>query len=212
MLLTFFQALAAEMAPDTRVNCVAPGFVPTRFADFLTSNAEIVRSFWPQNIISSLSLEKYILNLTLCFSAFQRKGIEEKTLLNRLGTTEDMAAATAFLASDEASYITGETLVVGGGAPSRLQFLFLVFTLLRSLYFLPCALFRCMFSLKTGINKLGIKVASVELPSQLLYLPVSKSLFVTEKAWSNTLVCDVKLEIFLIQARCNICAQLKTGS
>ncbi|KAG5561302.1 hypothetical protein RHGRI_004363 [Rhododendron griersonianum] len=89
-LLGLTKVLAAEMAPDTRVNCVAPGFVPTRFADFLTSNDEI------------------------------RKSIEEKTLLNRLGTTEDMAAATAFLASDDASYITGETLVVGGGAPSRL--------------------------------------------------------------------------------------------
>lgn len=46
--------------------------------------------------------------------------MEEKTLLNRLGTTEDMAAAAAFLASDDASYITGETLVVAGGTPSRL--------------------------------------------------------------------------------------------
>ena len=50
----------------------------------------------------------------------QKKGIEDKTLLNRLGTTKDMAAATAFLASDDASYITGETLVVAGGIPSRL--------------------------------------------------------------------------------------------
>lgn len=50
----------------------------------------------------------------------QKKAIEEKTLLNRLGTTEDMAAATAFLASDDASYITAETLVVAGGIPSRL--------------------------------------------------------------------------------------------
>ncbi|XP_043691338.1 tropinone reductase-like 3 isoform X1 [Telopea speciosissima] len=84
------KALAAEMAPNTRVNCVAPGFVPTRFADYITSN-EIIR-----------------------------KAIEERTLLNRLGTTEDMAAATAFLASSDASYITGETLVVAGGTPSRL--------------------------------------------------------------------------------------------
>ncbi|RVX07964.1 Tropinone reductase-like 3 [Vitis vinifera] len=84
------EALAAEMGPDTRVNCVAPGFVPTYFAEFLTKNAEI------------------------------KKDIEDKTLLNRLGTTKDMAAATAFLASDDASYITGETLVVAGGIPSRL--------------------------------------------------------------------------------------------
>ncbi|XP_022925358.1 tropinone reductase-like 3 [Cucurbita moschata] len=89
-LLGLTKALAAEMAPDTRVNCVAPGFVPTHFADFLVSNEAI------------------------------KKEVESKTLLNRLGTTEDMAAATAFLASDDASYITGETLVVAGGMPSRL--------------------------------------------------------------------------------------------
>ena len=38
----FLQALAAEMAPNTRVNCVAPGFVPTSFAAFLTKNDAIV--------------------------------------------------------------------------------------------------------------------------------------------------------------------------
>jgi len=50
----------------------------------------------------------------------QRKELEHNTMLGRLGTTEDMAAATAFLASDDASYITGETIVVAGGTPSRL--------------------------------------------------------------------------------------------
>lgn len=35
--------------------------------------------------------------------------------LNRLGTTEDVAALAAFLASDEAAYITGSTYVVDGG-------------------------------------------------------------------------------------------------
>jgi 2-hydroxycyclohexanecarboxyl-CoA dehydrogenase len=55
-----------------------------------------------------------------------RKGVEtggEKllnamraaTLLNRLGTAEEVAAAVAFLASDEAGFITGETLGVSGG-------------------------------------------------------------------------------------------------
>jgi|UniRef100_A0A2N9EN34 dehydrogenase/reductase SDR family protein 4 len=89
-LLGLTKALASEMAPNTRVNCVAPGFVPTSFAAFLTANDSV------------------------------RKEIEQRTLLNRLGTTQDMAAATAFLASDDASYITGEILVVAGGMPSRL--------------------------------------------------------------------------------------------
>ncbi|WVZ11753.1 hypothetical protein V8G54_016283 [Vigna mungo] len=89
-LLGLTKALAAEMAPDTRVNCVAPGFVPTNFASFITTNDAV------------------------------RKELEDKTILKRLGTTEDMAAATAFLASDDASYITGETIVVAGGMPSRL--------------------------------------------------------------------------------------------
>lgn len=50
----------------------------------------------------------------------QKKVNEEMTLLGRLGTPKDMAAAAAFLASDDACYITGETLIVAGGMPSRL--------------------------------------------------------------------------------------------
>ncbi|XVF75252.1 hypothetical protein PTKIN_Ptkin13bG0172700 [Pterospermum kingtungense] len=89
-LLGLTKALAAEMAPDIRVNCVAPGFVPTRFAAYITANEAT------------------------------RKSFEKITLLKRLGTAEEIAAATAFLASDDASYITGETLIVAGGTPSRL--------------------------------------------------------------------------------------------
>jgi 2-hydroxycyclohexanecarboxyl-CoA dehydrogenase len=37
------------------------------------------------------------------------------TLMNRIGEPEEVAAAVAFLASDRASYITGETLGVSGG-------------------------------------------------------------------------------------------------
>lgn len=44
----------------------------------------------------------------------------DATSLKRLGTPQDIAAAVAFLASDDASYMTGETLVVAGGMSSKL--------------------------------------------------------------------------------------------
>ena len=43
------------------------------------------------------------------------KGMEDAIPLGRLGTPQDVANAFLFLASDEASYITGTTIVVDGG-------------------------------------------------------------------------------------------------
>ena len=69
-----------------RVNCVAPGLVKTDFARALWDNLQ--------------TLERML----------------SKTPLARIGQPEDIAGAAVFLASDEASYVTGQVLVVDGGA------------------------------------------------------------------------------------------------
>ncbi|KAJ4839265.1 hypothetical protein Tsubulata_005974 [Turnera subulata] len=89
-LLGLTKALAKEMAPHTRVNCVAPGIIPTRLAHALIDNGS------------------------------KRESAEEGTLLKRLGTAAEVAAAAAFLASDDANYTTGEVLLLSGGAHARM--------------------------------------------------------------------------------------------
>ncbi|XP_011786205.1 PREDICTED: dehydrogenase/reductase SDR family member 4 isoform X4 [Colobus angolensis palliatus] len=46
--------------------------------------------------------------------------MKETLQIRRLGEPEDCAGIVSFLCSEDASYITGETVVVGGGTPSRL--------------------------------------------------------------------------------------------
>ncbi|XP_077794608.1 dehydrogenase/reductase SDR family member 4 isoform X7 [Macaca mulatta] len=46
--------------------------------------------------------------------------MKETLKIRRLGEPEDCAGIVSFLCSEDASYITGETVVVGGGTPSRL--------------------------------------------------------------------------------------------
>ena len=57
--------------------------------------------------------------VTTALTANLRKGVKKKLTeripLGRLGEPEDVAPAVVFLASDEASYITGQTLLVDGG-------------------------------------------------------------------------------------------------
>lgn len=48
-------------------------------------------------------------------TAYTARYVRERIPLGRSGTVEEVAAAYAFLASDEATFITGETLVVDGG-------------------------------------------------------------------------------------------------
>jgi NAD(P)-dependent dehydrogenase (short-subunit alcohol dehydrogenase family) len=44
-----------------------------------------------------------------------REARESKVPLGRLGAAEDIAAMVAFLASDQASYVTGQNILVDGG-------------------------------------------------------------------------------------------------
>lgn len=54
-------------------------------------------------------------DMTASLSEAARQGIVSQTPLGRVGKPEEVAAAVLFLASDEASYITGQVLRVNGG-------------------------------------------------------------------------------------------------
>jgi NAD(P)-dependent dehydrogenase (short-subunit alcohol dehydrogenase family) len=88
--------MAFELAPHgIRVNCVCPGFVATPMqtrelrweADLRGVDPDTVRQMWIDD-----------------------------TPLARLETPEDVAKVVAFLASDDAEFITGEAISVNGGA------------------------------------------------------------------------------------------------
>jgi 3-oxoacyl-[acyl-carrier protein] reductase len=54
-------------------------------------------------------------DMTKALTEEQRTALQSQIPLNRLGSTEDVAAAVLFLVSPQAGYITGETLHVNGG-------------------------------------------------------------------------------------------------
>ncbi|HMZ79946.1 MAG TPA: 3-oxoacyl-ACP reductase family protein [Acidobacteriota bacterium] len=89
-LVSLSKSMAVRYGPQgVRVNCICPGFVPTDMNRHLIEDA-------PD-------------------PAERRREYEAGYPLRRLGTPHDVAYAALFLASSEASWITGATLVVDGG-------------------------------------------------------------------------------------------------
>lgn len=80
------KSLAAEWAPyGVRVNAVAPGYIRTDLIEHLVGS-DTAKDYWIGG-----------------------------TPLKRMGSPDEIAKAVVFLASDAASYVTGETLVADGG-------------------------------------------------------------------------------------------------
>jgi NAD(P)-dependent dehydrogenase (short-subunit alcohol dehydrogenase family) len=89
-LLQFTRALALEVAPHgVRVNCVCPGIIDTPLTDSFLDLAEDPDAL--------------------------RREYEAVSPFNRMGTAREVADCVLFLASDEASFVTGAALVVDGG-------------------------------------------------------------------------------------------------
>ncbi len=93
-VLGFTQALAREVAPQIRVNCVCPGFVRTGM-----QHREIGWEAKLRGMSETAVRDEYV----------------SLTPLGRLEEPEDVADAIVFLASDLARFITGEALNVSGG-------------------------------------------------------------------------------------------------
>jgi NAD(P)-dependent dehydrogenase (short-subunit alcohol dehydrogenase family) len=87
-VLHITKQLAFELAPDIRVNALAPGLVKTQLA----------RALW---------------------EGPGEDRIAAHIPLRRIGLPDDIATAALFLASDAASWITGQTMVIDGGSVTQ---------------------------------------------------------------------------------------------
>lgn len=89
-LIMMTRTWACEFGPkNVRVNAIAPGLIQTDFSEF----------FWKN--------ENY------------RKKLEATQPINHIGQPDEIGFAALYLASDEASYLTGQVLVIDGGATAN---------------------------------------------------------------------------------------------
>lgn len=92
-VLGFTKSLAAELASDSiRVNAIMPGYIHTPMVDGMSKDSN------PNNPESVID------------------GIAAAIPLKRLATPLEIGKLAAFLASSEASYITGQGIVIDGGS------------------------------------------------------------------------------------------------
>jgi 3-oxoacyl-[acyl-carrier protein] reductase len=94
----------------------APGYGPSKAGiDALTKT--LARQLSQYNInVNAVSPHAIETEMSAQWSEERRKEIIASIPLGRLGKPEDVAHAVLFLASDDASFITGEILDVNGGA------------------------------------------------------------------------------------------------
>lgn len=83
--MTLTRQLALECAPAVRVNCVCPGVIETPMTAALRQDPA-----WAERVLQRYPLQRF-------------------------GQPEEIAAATLYLASDEAAFVTGVALPVDGG-------------------------------------------------------------------------------------------------
>jgi 3-oxoacyl-[acyl-carrier protein] reductase len=85
------RTLGIELGPfGVTANAIAPGFIATEMTDATAARVK-------------MSVEDF------------RAAAAASNPVRRVGFPEDIAAAAAFLCSDDASFITGQTLYVDGG-------------------------------------------------------------------------------------------------
>ena len=89
-LVALVKQVALDYGPTIRANILCPGQVDT---PFLWESTKAFPN--PEEIVAQV--------------------VEEHLVMKRLGTPEDIANAALFLASDDASWITGSSLVIDGG-------------------------------------------------------------------------------------------------